>query len=167
LVLIEEAAMRKGDMLALALAVTVAACGSGEGDAGAPASETAPAADVMTPADSGSAAAAEGMTDEAASQEDEAMSADASTPAPAPSSSASSGAAPGASEGEPPATRNWMLLEFVEPVQEADLEWLRENGFAVDTVMGEKLVRGWLERPEGGPVITADARIARVSTQMR
>ena len=77
------------------------------------------------------------------------------------------GAAPGRQDAESPVMRNWVLLEFVRPVEGADVEWLEANGFRVDTVMSGNLVRGWLERPEGGEVIARDARIARVSAQAR
>ena len=63
--------------------------------------------------------------------------------------------------------RNWVLLEFSRPVEEADLEWLEENGFRVDSVMSELRVRGWFERAEGGRAVANDPRIARVHTQMR
>ena len=77
------------------------------------------------------------------------------------------GAAPGRQDAESPVMRNWVLLEFVRPVEGADVEWLEANGFRVDTVMSGNLVRGWLEMPEGGEVIARDARIARVSAQAR
>jgi len=71
----------------------------------------------------------------------------------------------GAPDAERP--KNFMLIEFVEPIQEADLEWLNENGFHVDTVFGEMSLRGWLEMPEGGEVIGTDPRIARIDAMMR
>ncbi len=80
---------------------------------------------------------------------------------------AAPGVAPSGQDAGRPAMRNWVLLEFVRPVEEADLQWLAENGFRVDTVMGEKLVRGWLEASDGGEVIARDGRIARVSAQAR
>jgi hypothetical protein len=76
-------------------------------------------------------------------------------------------AAPARQDAENPAMRNWVLLEFVRTVEEADVEWLEYNGFRVDTVMSGNLVRGWLEVPGGGEVIARDARIARVSAQAR
>jgi len=63
--------------------------------------------------------------------------------------------------------KNFMLIEFVEPIQETDLEWLKENGFHVDTVFGETSLRGWLEIPEGGEVIGTDPRVARIDAMMR
>ncbi|KPK82617.1 MAG: hypothetical protein AMS25_01860 [Gemmatimonas sp. SM23_52] len=66
-----------------------------------------------------------------------------------------------------PALRNWVLIEFARAIEPADLEWLEENGFRVDTVMGETMVRGWLEVPAGGEVIAQDPRIARIHAQMR
>jgi hypothetical protein len=66
-----------------------------------------------------------------------------------------------------PALRNWMLIEFARAVEPADLEWLEENGFRVDTVMSETMVRGWLEVPAGGELIGQDPRIARIHAQMR
>ncbi|NIN72668.1 MAG: hypothetical protein GTO46_12245 [Gemmatimonadetes bacterium] len=77
------------------------------------------------------------------------------------------GAVAPAAEVDPRVTRNWVLLEFSRPVEEADLEWLEANGFHVDSVMSELRVRGWLERSEGGRAIAGDPRIARVHTQMR
>ncbi len=77
------------------------------------------------------------------------------------------GAVAPAEEGEARVMRNWVLLEFSRPVEEADLEWLEANGFRVDSVMSELRVRGWLERSEDGRVIASDPRIARVHTQMR
>jgi hypothetical protein len=68
---------------------------------------------------------------------------------------------------EQPAMKNWMLIEFTRAVEETDLQWLEENGFRVDTVMSETMVRGWLEVPEGGEVIGQDPRIARIHAQMR
>jgi hypothetical protein len=66
-----------------------------------------------------------------------------------------------------PALRNWMLIEFARAIEPADLEWLEENGFRVDTVMSETMVRGWLEVTAGGEVIGQDPRIARIHAQMR
>ena len=73
--------------------------------------------------------------------------------------------AAGAQDVEQP--KNLMLIEFVEPIQEADLEWLKENGFQVDTVFSETTLRGWLEVPEGGEVIGTDPRVARIDAMMR
>jgi hypothetical protein len=70
----------------------------------------------------------------------------------------------GAEEG---AMKRWMLIEFARAVEDTDLQWLQANGFHVDTLMGEKMVRGWLENPEGGPVIDQDARVARIHTLRR
>jgi hypothetical protein len=72
-----------------------------------------------------------------------------------------------AAERERPTLRNWVLLEFKRPVEQADLDWLEANGFRVDTVMARFQVRGWLERPEGSEVIARDPRIARISAQAR
>jgi hypothetical protein len=68
---------------------------------------------------------------------------------------------------EMPAVKNWMLIEFKRAVEKADLEWLAENGFRVDTVMGPTTVRGWLEDPAGGAVISQDPRVAGIKAQMR
>jgi len=73
--------------------------------------------------------------------------------------------AAGAQDVEQP--KNLMLIEFVEPIQEADLEWLKGNGFHVDTVFSETTLRGWLEVPEGGEVIGTDPRVARIDAMMR
>ncbi len=68
---------------------------------------------------------------------------------------------------ERPAMKNWMLIEFSAPVQEADLRWLEENGFRVDTLVGPTLVRGWLETAAGGEEIAKNPRVARIHAQMR
>lgn len=68
---------------------------------------------------------------------------------------------------EQPAMKNWMLIEFIRAIEKTDLQWLEENGFRVDTVISETMVRGWLEVPEGGEVIGQDPRIARILAQMR
>lgn len=68
---------------------------------------------------------------------------------------------------EPSKVKNWMLIEFARPVEDADLAWLRQNGFQVDTLMSPTMVRGWLEKPEGGEVIGTDPRVARIHAQMR
>ncbi len=75
-----------------------------------------------------------------------------------------------ASAGETPDVerpKNFMLIEFSAPIQEADLTWLEENGFHVDTVFSETTLRGWLEVPEGGEVIGTDPRVARIDAMMR
>ncbi|UCC71144.1 MAG: hypothetical protein JSV86_12195 [Gemmatimonadota bacterium] len=77
------------------------------------------------------------------------------------------GTAPPATEGETETMRPWVLLEFARPLEETDFGWLEANGFRVDTVMSERLVRGWLGGPAGGAVIASDPRIARIHTQMR
>jgi len=69
-----------------------------------------------------------------------------------------------AAQGE---MKNWMLVQFARPVEEADLRWLEENGFRVDTVMGERMVRGWLEEPAAGEVIGQDPRISKIAAQLR
>jgi len=63
--------------------------------------------------------------------------------------------------------KNFMLVEFVNPIQDADLQWLQENGFHVDTVFSATRLRGWLEVPEGGEVIGTDPRVAKVDAMMR
>lgn len=68
---------------------------------------------------------------------------------------------------EPSKVKNWMLIEFARPLEDADLAWLKQNGFQVDTVMSPTMVRGWLEKPEGGEMIGTDPRIARIHAQMR
>ncbi len=68
---------------------------------------------------------------------------------------------------EPSKVKNWMLIEFARKLEDADLAWLEENGFRVDTVMSPMMVRGWLEKPEGGEVISQDPRVARIHAQMR
>ncbi len=78
-----------------------------------------------------------------------------------------SGAVAPAPGAEPSKVKNWMLIEFARPLEDADLAWLKQNGFQVDTVMSPTMVRGWLEKPEGGEVIGTDPRIARIHAQMR
>jgi hypothetical protein len=68
---------------------------------------------------------------------------------------------------EAPQMKNWMLIEFANAVEDADLEWLEEIGFHVDTLMSSTLVRGWLELPEGGEAIAQNPRVARIHAQMR
>ena len=72
-----------------------------------------------------------------------------------------------ATESDEPGMKNWLLIEFARAIEPADLEWLKQNGFRVDTVMSEKTVRGWLEDVAGGAVIGKDPRIARIDAQMR
>jgi hypothetical protein len=72
--------------------------------------------------------------------------------------------AAGAEEG---AMKRWMLIEFARAVEDTDLQWLQANGFHVDTLMGETMVRGWLENPEGGPVIDQDPRVAKIHALRR
>ncbi|MGD2216938.1 MAG: hypothetical protein PVJ64_09280 [Gemmatimonadales bacterium] len=143
---------------ALALVVVVVGCAPGErseegGEEAARSAETVPAAE-------GGA-----VTEEAAVEaEPEAGAPEPDAPDVAPQRP---GAVAPAAEGEAPALRNWVLLEFSRPVEEGDLEWLEANGFRVDSVMSELRVRGWFERGEGGRAIANDPRIARVHTQMR
>lgn len=59
-----------------------------------------------------------------------------------------------------------LLLEFARAITAADLRWLEENDFRVDTVLSETLVRGWLASPAGERV-AHDPRIARVYPLMR
>ncbi len=68
---------------------------------------------------------------------------------------------------EPSKVKNWMVIEFARPVADADIAWLKQNGFQVDTLMSPTMVRGWLEKPEGGEVIGTDPRVARIHAQMR
>lgn len=142
----------------LALLLVPVGCGPGERAAERP-DEAAPAADT--------ARAGEG---EAASGE---AAARAEPEAEAPEETVSDtaleqpGAVAPATEAEVRNVRNWVLLEFSRPLEEGDLEWLEANGFRVDSVMGDRRVRGWLERAEAGRAIADDPRIARVQTQMR
>jgi hypothetical protein len=63
--------------------------------------------------------------------------------------------------------KNWMLIEFAQAIEDEDIEWLEANGFNVDTVMNATMLRGWLEQPEGGEVISQDPRVAKIHAQMR
>lgn len=76
------------------------------------------------------------------------------------------GVAPATEEDEP-RIKNWLLIEFARAIESADLEWLEQNGFRVDTVLSATTVRGWLEDPAGGAAIGKDPRIARIDAQMR
>ena len=76
------------------------------------------------------------------------------------------GVAP-ATEGDRPGLKNWLLIEFARAIEPADLEWLEQNGFRVDTVLSATTVRGWLEDAAGGSAIGKDPRIARIDAQMR
>ncbi|NIR44736.1 MAG: hypothetical protein GWN99_10560 [Gemmatimonadetes bacterium] len=145
--------MNRETILGLALAVTIAACGSEPGEDDSAAADAV--AESEDAAQTGSAGTDIADTAAAAGQ-----------PA-AETGTAPAGVAPALPGDRKARLRNWVLLEFVEPVQEADLQWLRESGFVVDTVMGEKLVRGWLKMPAGGEIISTDPRIARVSAQAR
>jgi hypothetical protein len=142
----------------LALLLAPVGCGPGEGAAERP-DETTPAADT--------ARAGEG----AAASEEAAARAEPEAEAPEETVSDTALQQPGAvapaTEAETRAVRSWVLLEFSRPLEEGDLEWLEANGFRVDSVMGERRVRGWFERAEGGRTIADDPRIARVHTQMR
>jgi hypothetical protein len=109
------------------------------------------------------AAAEEGTV----AEEEQGAAAESATAAPAVETAAGPASVAPATPEERPMPRNWMVLEFARAVEDADLEWLEENGFRVDTVMTETQVRGWLEDPAGGATITNDARIARVQAQMR
>lgn len=85
----------------------------------------------------------------------------------APAAQAPGGVAPAPGVQTDREMKNWMLLEFVDSVTQADLDWLASVGFRVDTVMGDRMVRGWLEKTEGAPELTGDARIAQIHAQMR
>ncbi len=139
----------------VALVLALAGCASGD-ESAERAEEATPAAEVAAQEESG-AAAGEAATPAAEAAGEPAAEAPTERPA---------GVAP-ATPGERPAMRNWMLLEFARAVEDEDLQWLEANGFHVDTLMSETLVRGWLERPEGGEVIAKDPRIAQVHAQMR
>lgn len=137
---------------ALVLALVFAACRGGREEAGQ-AEEAAPAAEATTAETATETAEPEGQP-----ISESAVGEAAATPP---------GAVAPAEGVEKPAVKNWMLIEFARAIEEADLKWLEENGFRVDTVMGETTVRGWLENPAGGPVISQDPRIAKIQAQMR
>lgn len=143
---------------ALAFVVLVLGCAPGE-HAGEDTAETAPAAE----------AGARGEADVAYEEPGEAAEPEAGAPEADSTVVMPREPEPVAPEAdiEAPTVRNWVLLVFSRPVEEADLEWLEANGFRVDSVMSELRVRGWLERPGGGSAIANDPRIARIQTQMR
>lgn len=58
------------------------------------------------------------------------------------------------------------LIEFAREIRDEDLEWLRRNGFEIDTVFG-RTVRGVLRDPEAGEVIVKDPRVLAVEALMR
>ncbi len=80
-------------------------------------------------------------------------------------------AAPGrvapVAEGDEPGLKNWLLIEFARAIEPADLEWLEQSGFRVDTLMNATTVRGWLEDAAGGALIGKDPRVVRIDAQMR
>jgi hypothetical protein len=153
-------------LTAMALFLVLAGCTPGE-RAAERADEAAPAAEPAV-ADEGEAAPREAAAEEPEAGEpgvdEESEEGEAAVPRTVPEGP---GAVAPAAGSEARAMRNWVLLEFARPVEEADLEWLATNGFRVDSVMSELLVRGWLESSEGGAVIASDPRIARVQAQMR
>jgi hypothetical protein len=142
----------------LALVLVAVGCGPGERPAERP-DEAAPAADTARAGEGG------------ATSEEAAAQAEPEAEAPEETVSDTALQQPGtvapATEAEVRAVRSWVLLEFSRPLEEGDLEWLEANGFRVDSVMGDRRVRGWLERAEAGRTIANDPRIARVHTQMR
>jgi hypothetical protein len=144
-----------------AMALGLALVGCAPGERAAEATDEAPAAEAAV-ADEDAAVPEEEET--AAAAEPQAGTPEVAVPDAA---AEGPGAVAPAEEGEARVMRNWVLLEFSRPVEEADLEWLEANGFRVDSVMSELRVRGWLERSEDGRVIASDPRIARVHTQMR
>ncbi len=100
-------------------------------------------------------------------EEEPSAGAVAEVPAAAAESAGRPGAVAPAPGVEGPKVKNWALIEFVGEIEEADLRWLEDAGFHVDTVMGPRLVRGWLEMPAAGELITRDPRVARIHAQMR
>lgn len=171
----------QGTGLLVVIAVSALACGAGERSAEAEGEEM-PAAEATTERGAAETGAAMG-SDTAAEEEAPGMSAE---------EMAGHGEEPAMSEDEgsagqtaeagrpgavapapdqdaqmPKRLKNWMMLEFRDSVTEADLTWLASVGFRVDTVMGDRMVRGWLEKAEGAEKLTADERIARIHAQMR
>lgn len=145
---------------AMALVLALVSCAPGERAAEdtdetdeAPAAEAAVAdEDAAAPEEAAAAEEPEAGAPEAAAPDATAERPDAVAPA---------------EETDARVMRNWVLLEFSRPVEEADLEWLEANGFRVDSVMSELRVRGWFERAENSGAVANDPRIARVHTQMR
>lgn len=64
-------------------------------------------------------------------------------------------------------SRDWFVLTFRGPVEEPDVQWLRENGFCVDRVLGDASVRGWLPGGVDGAFLSDTARLADVDALMR
>ncbi len=135
------------------------------GAAGAAASDTPPTATPAPAPAEGQGAMAEtpAAQQPAEGQAAEGMPSEGAAPA----SEERPGAVAPAPGVEPSKVKNWMVIEFARPVEDADLAWLKQNGFQVDTLMSPTMVRGWLEKPEGGEVIGTDPRIARIHAQMR
>ena len=150
---------------AIALVLALVSCAPGERAAeDTEETDEAPAAEAALADED-----AEAPEEEAAAEEPEPSVPEAAAPeAAAPDAAAErpDAVAP-AEETDARVMRNWVLLEFSRPVEEADLEWLEANGFRVDSVRSELRVLGWFERAEGGSAVATDPRIARVHTQMR
>lgn len=141
-------------VVTVALLLVLSGCAGGE-QAARQTEEGTPAAESAVAQEPGAGVAEETVPSETAGEAGEVRAEEAVQTSPEPSGV------------RRPALRNWMLIEFARAVEPADLEWLEENGFRVDTVMSETMVRGWLEVPAGGEVIGQDPRIARIHAQMR
>lgn len=146
--------------LATATLLVFIACGGGEQQA-EQAEETTPAGQEAQAQDARATGEAVGETTGG-----EAMAEAAAGESGAEAGAASEAEAPGPGV-EQPTMKHWMTIEFARAVSDADLQWLQENGFHVDTVMSETLVRGWLENLAAGEVLGADPRIANIDAQMR
>ena len=68
----------------------------------------------------------------------------------------------------PAATGRWLFLVFRRPIVDADLRWLEESDFRVDSLLGPTTLRGRLLRADtGAGAIAADPRIESVEPLMR
>lgn len=176
---------RRNGLLVLVALVALACGGGADERSGEAGNEEMPAAEAATQRAGtqemetarGSEAAAEGKMSEMAADERVEEGTGTETAGQEGSESAGQAAeagrpgavapAPDQDAQMPKRLKNWMMLEFSDPVTEADLDWLTSVGFRVDTVMGDRMVRGWLEKAEGAEKLTGDERIARIHTQMR
>jgi hypothetical protein len=145
---------------ALILALALAGCTPGE-EAAEQGEEVAPAAEAGMAEESGTS-----ETGEAAAEVETPPEMEAAEESPGVTGGPPGAVAP-ATGGEAQGVRKWVLPEFARAVEDADVEWLEANGFHVDSVMSETLVRGWLAESAGAEAISSDPRIARVRTQMR
>ncbi len=146
------------------LAVALSGCTGGTEDgAGEEEASASPPPEAATPAESEMEAVGEQEEDSATAAEDSMAASPAVEEAIAPPAAG----VPPAPGVEDTGLRNWMVIEFARDVEKADLEWLEQNSFHVDTVMGPRMIRGWLEDAAAGSRLSQDPRVASIHAQMR